>query len=149
MGEAVLLYDADCGFCRVMLALLLLWDRGRRLRPLELQGSEANALTNGMSDEERMGSWHLVTGDGRLLSAGKAFPPFFGLLPGGAPLAWLTARFPGPSESVYRWIAGHRSDFGPLLPGRAKRWADGVLADRSADAASRETRTGAASASRG
>ncbi|MDP9187873.1 MAG: DUF393 domain-containing protein, partial [Actinomycetota bacterium] len=58
------LYDRDCGFCRWSLSKLLAWDRSGRLRPVALQDPEADRLLAGMPEEERMDSWHWVTGDG-------------------------------------------------------------------------------------
>jgi predicted DCC family thiol-disulfide oxidoreductase YuxK len=132
VAGSVLLYDDDCGFCRVTLALILVWDRSRRLRPLALQAPEADRLLGDMSPERRMDSWHLVAPDGRVASAGAAFPPLLGQLPGGAPLGRLSARFRVASERGYRWVADHRSTLGSLLPESAKRWADAVIARRTA-----------------
>jgi predicted DCC family thiol-disulfide oxidoreductase YuxK len=131
VASSVLLYDDDCGFCRVMLAVILAWDRSRRLRPLALQTPEADRLLGDMSPERRMNSWHLVAPDGRVSSAGAAFPPLLGQLPGGAPLGRVGARFPAASERGYRWVADHRSTLGPLLPESVKRWADAVVARRT------------------
>jgi len=39
-----ILYDPDCGFCRVCIAALLRWDRQRRLRPVSLTSPEADTL---------------------------------------------------------------------------------------------------------
>jgi predicted DCC family thiol-disulfide oxidoreductase YuxK len=122
--RAALLYDADCGFCRWSLAKILAWDRHDRLRPVALQDSEADTLLPGMDPEQRMDSWHLVTPDGRVHSAGAAFPPLFRLLPGGRPLAVLTAAFPALTERGYRWVARNRGALGRRLrsgrrPGRA------------------------------
>ena len=36
-----ILYDPDCGFCRVSLAVVLRWDRHGRLRPVALGSEEA------------------------------------------------------------------------------------------------------------
>jgi predicted DCC family thiol-disulfide oxidoreductase YuxK len=120
MTAHALLYDPDCGFCRFCVTALLRWDRRRRLRPVPLTGPEAPGLLPGMGEEERMASWHLVTPDGRVYSAGAAFPELLRLLPGGAPLARLTARFPGATERAYRWVADRRSSFGRALrSGRA------------------------------
>ena len=113
-----LLYDPDCGFCRVCVAVLLRWDRDRRLRPVP---------------GENLDSWQLILPDGTVLSAGDAFPALFRLLPGGAPLALLTEKFPRASEAGYRWVADHRSGFGRLLPAAARRWADRVISESSAD----------------
>jgi predicted DCC family thiol-disulfide oxidoreductase YuxK len=143
MTPAQLAYDPDCGFCRVCVAVILRWDRGRRLRPVALGSPESDRLLAGMPETERMASWHLADPgcaknrpeNGQILthpevwSAGAAFSPLFRLLPGGAPLARLTDRFPGPTERAYRWVADHRSAIGGLLPGAARRWADRVLSE--------------------
>ena len=71
MSEAVVFYDADCGFCRWAVDKLLAWDRAGRLRPAALQGPEADRLLPGLSEEARMASWHLVV-DGR---STRAAPP--------------------------------------------------------------------------
>jgi predicted DCC family thiol-disulfide oxidoreductase YuxK len=74
MTPVAVLYDPDCGFCRVSLALLLRWDTRRRLRPVALGSEEADALLDGMPEDERMASWHLVEA-GRVHSAGAASRP--------------------------------------------------------------------------
>jgi predicted DCC family thiol-disulfide oxidoreductase YuxK len=128
---APILYDPDCGFCRVSMAALLCWDRRGRLRPVPLGGAEADDLLAGMPEEERMASWHLVGQDGAVRSGGDALPDVFDLVPGGRPLARLSERFPGASKRGYRWVAEHRSLLGRPLPGRLRRWADGVIARRA------------------
>jgi predicted DCC family thiol-disulfide oxidoreductase YuxK len=126
MTQAPVLYDPDCGFCRVTLALLLRWDTRRTLRPVPLGTEEARALLAGMPDEEQLASWHLV--DGRdVHSAGAAFPPVFARLPGGGPFARAAERFPSASDRLYRWVADHRSLLGRPIPGSARRWADRVI----------------------
>ena len=111
-----ILYDPDCGFCRVCVAVILKWDRHRRLRPVP---------------GEDLDSWRLILPDGTVLSAGAAFAPLFRLLPGGAPFAWLADRFPRPADRGYRWVADHRTWFGKLIPRGVKRWADRVISERS------------------
>jgi predicted DCC family thiol-disulfide oxidoreductase YuxK len=126
-----ILYDPDCGFCRVCVAVVLSWDREGRLRPVALGTEEANTMLAGMPEAEQMASWHLVQPGIR--SAGAAFSPLFRLLPGGAPLARLTDRFPAASDRGYRWVADHRSAFGRLLPAAVKRWADRVISESARD----------------
>ena len=126
MTPVPLLYDPDCGFCRVSVAVLLRWDTRGRLRPVALDSEEADALLRGMPEDERMASWHLME-SGAVHSAGAAFAPVLALLPRGRPLAWLTARFPRVFERGYRWVADHRSLLGRVLPATAKRWADRVI----------------------
>jgi predicted DCC family thiol-disulfide oxidoreductase YuxK len=116
MSTHALLYDPDCGFCRVCVAVLLRWDRRGCLRPVP---------------GEELDSWQLVLPDGTVFAAGAAFPPLLRLLPAGAPLAWLGERFPGATERAYRWVAGHRSVLGRALPQRARDWADRGISGRA------------------
>lgn len=124
MARVTVLYDADCGFCRWSLAKLLRWDRRGVLRPVALQDPEAPSALPGMSEKDRMASWHLVDSDGEVESAGAALPGLLRLLPGGTPLAVLAARAPKLRDRGYRWVAEHRSWFGRLISERAKRRAD-------------------------
>jgi predicted DCC family thiol-disulfide oxidoreductase YuxK len=126
MGPS-LLYDADCGFCRVSVALVLAWDRRRRLRPVALQSEDGARLLAGMAKAERMASWHLVLPDGSVQSAGAAFPPLLRELPGGATLAALAGRFPAATERAYVLVARHRSVLGRALPEGVRRWADATI----------------------
>jgi predicted DCC family thiol-disulfide oxidoreductase YuxK len=130
MAPVTLLYDSDCGFCRWSLGKVLAWDRRRRIRPLSLQSKEAERLLAGMSEEARMGSWHLVDDAGAVHSAGAGIAPLLRLLPGGSPLAALAARVPRAMERGYRWVAGRRSLWGKLVTDGAKRRADRRIADR-------------------
>jgi predicted DCC family thiol-disulfide oxidoreductase YuxK len=152
MTSHAILYDPDCGFCRVCLAVVLRWDRRERLRPVALGGDEADSLLGAMPEHQRMGSWHLVTPRWQedvaenatncrhlempaasVHSAGAAFPELFRLLPGGRPLARLAARFPRASERGYRWAADHRSLLGRALPAASRRWADRVISGSRPD----------------
>jgi predicted DCC family thiol-disulfide oxidoreductase YuxK len=130
-----LLYDPDCGFCRVCVAVILRWDRASRLRPVALGSEEADALLRGMPEDERMASWHLALPGPRrsVHSAGAAFPALFRLLPGGRPFAWLCERFPRVCERGYRLAADNRSLLGRALPSAARRWADGVISGSRQD----------------
>ena len=109
-----LLYDAECGFCRRSLGWVLRWDRHNRLAPLALQDPRAAELLDGMSEGERMDSWHLVSPAGESWSAGAAAPPLLRLLPGGGLPARLLAAFPRATERTYRFIARNRGTLGRL-----------------------------------
>jgi predicted DCC family thiol-disulfide oxidoreductase YuxK len=137
--QAIVIYDDDCGFCRFTLALLLDRDRGA-LRPLPLGTAEADYLLHDLTPAERSSSWHLVIdppGAEQLsfdavptrLSAGAALAPVLRFLPRGRRLAWLLARLPVLTESTYRWVADHRQPIGRLVPRKARRWADRVIAE--------------------
>lgn len=113
-ASAILLYDADCGFCRWAVAKILARDRRRRILPLRLQGPEADDLLPGLDARERMRSWHLVTSDHRFYSGGAVAAPLLRLLPGGRPLALLAAVFPNAVERTYRLVATNRGRLGRL-----------------------------------
>ena len=107
-------------------------------------------LLAGMPEAEQMASWHLVHpggrngaenatdachrgGDGAVRSGGAAFSPLFRLLPGGAPSARLTDRFPGARSAP---TAGSPTTAAPSagsLPAAVKRWADRVISESERD----------------
>lgn len=131
MAQALILYDADCGFCRWSLGALLRWDLRRRLRPLALQSPEAERLLAHMTPEHRMDSFHLVDEAGRVYSAGAAVRELLRRLAGGRPLAALSAALPGATEAAYRWVSSRRSPIGRRLPRSAVRRASARIARRS------------------
>ena len=113
--QSVLLYDADCGFCRWSLDKILVWDRARRLRPVPIQSEEGARLLEPIAPDARLDSWHLVRADGSLFSGGAAAAPLARLLPGGRVLAVLFSTFPGVTERAYRFVAGHRDQLARVL----------------------------------
>ena len=139
MAEAMLLFDAECNFCAWSVAPLLRWDRARRLRPVAIQSDEGRRLLADMPPDERLASWHLVGPDGRRHSAGAAFPHLFRLLPGGRPIAVLTAAAPRLFERAYRWVADHRSGLSDLVPAGSKRRAWRRVTERGAEERSEVT----------
>jgi len=127
----IVLYDSDCGFCKVMLAVLLSWDRGRRLTPLPIQSSSGEELLSGMSPSDRLASWHLIDGAGEVRSAGAGLPVIFAALPAGSAIARLASRFPSTTSLLYEWVAAHRGVLARPLSARARAWASGVIAERT------------------
>lgn len=113
-AEATVLFDGQCGFCGFSVDLIAGWDRAGRLRFVAIQSDEGQVLLARLKPEMRLASWHLYQ-DGRIWSAGAAFPPLLALLPGGRPLAALTRRAPRTTERAYRFIADRRSFFGRLI----------------------------------
>jgi predicted DCC family thiol-disulfide oxidoreductase YuxK len=95
--------------------MILAWDRTQSLHAVPIQSDEGQRLLDGIDPEARLDSWHLVSPDGRLFSAGAAAEPLARILPGGRPLAACFRAFPGPTESAYRYIAGHRGRWARLL----------------------------------
>jgi hypothetical protein len=72
------------------------------------------------------GSAHVVHDDGRRESGGAAVRDVLKALPSARGLALISP------ELLYRLIAGQRRQLSRLVPGRAKRRADGILARRGA-----------------
>src|SRR5215471_2518594 len=103
MADTTLLYDADCGFCRRTLSVVLAWDRTRRVRAVALQSREAATLLPDMPPERRMASWHLVSNEGAVWSGGAAVAPLLRRLPFGRPLAAVAAAAPGVTDRLYGW----------------------------------------------
>jgi predicted DCC family thiol-disulfide oxidoreductase YuxK len=128
--RSVLLYDASCGFCRWAVAQVLRWDRAVRLRPLGIQSEEGQRLLAVLDPADRLASWHLVTADGCLYSAGAAAAPLMRLLPCGRPGALVCSVSPGLTNRVYRWVARHRTGIGRFVPSGARQRAFGELERR-------------------
>jgi predicted DCC family thiol-disulfide oxidoreductase YuxK len=117
------LYDADCGFCKWTLSVLLRWDREARLEPVALQRAEAADLLKELTPAERMASWHLISPRGERCSGGDALSPLLRALPGGRLPASVFARFPRLSARGYRWLAEHRSGLSAWVSPSAKERA--------------------------
>lgn len=85
------------------------------ISPIALADPAIPELLAGLSDEERAGSWHLVSPRGEVLSAGAAVGPLLRLLPAGRLVAWIPEATPRTTERLYRWIARNRATFGAWL----------------------------------
>lgn len=126
----IVLYDGDCGFCKVMLAAVLTWDRARRLDSAPIQSDTGERLLAAMPVRERLASWHLTGVNRDVHSGGAALPIVLAALPGGAPLSRIAARLPRVTSSAYEWVASRRALLGRLFGERARTWAEQVIAAR-------------------
>jgi predicted DCC family thiol-disulfide oxidoreductase YuxK len=126
----IVLYDDDCGFCEVMLAMLLTWDRANRARPVSIQSTRGEELLSGMARQDHLKSWHLLDAGGMLHSGGAGIPVILDALPGGAPIASVVARFPTTTSRTYDWVANHRVLLGRGLGPRPRAWAARAIAER-------------------
>ncbi len=142
MPRWLVLYDADCGLCKWLLARILRWDRADRLQPVALQRAEAAMLLSGLTQEQRLASWHLIGPSGERYSAGAALPPLLRQLPGGALPSAVTAATPGLTERSYWWVARHRGQLSRWIPSSSKRRASEVVSRR--EEANAAVRTAAA-----
>jgi predicted DCC family thiol-disulfide oxidoreductase YuxK len=118
-ADHILLYDADCGFCRWSLDKILARDRDGRISPMPLHSPEADALLPGMDEQTKMASWHLVLPDGTVRSAGDAVAPLLRLLPRGTSLGIMASKVPFLTRATYRVIARNREKFGRALGTKA------------------------------
>jgi predicted DCC family thiol-disulfide oxidoreductase YuxK len=112
--DHAVLYDADCGFCKLSVRGLLALDRDERLRAVAIQSDEGRRLLTEVPEERRLESGHLVTPGGQVISGGPAAKYVARLLPGGALPARVLHRFPGATDATYRWVARNRGTFGRL-----------------------------------
>lgn len=108
-----LLYDSDCGLCSQCVAWIVRWDRHHRLDAVPLQAPDA-ALLVPIEPGARQRSWHLISPNGELWSAGEVFAPLLRLLPCGSPLAALASAFPDATNTAYRFVVRHRDRLGRL-----------------------------------
>ena len=115
MDEVIVLYDGGCGFCRWSASMIASWDRARRLRFAPIRGAEGASRLGDMDRARRDGSWHLITRDGRVASAGAAVPLLLRELPGGGPLARVAEALPRTTDRAYRALARRRRVLGRLL----------------------------------
>jgi predicted DCC family thiol-disulfide oxidoreductase YuxK len=129
-GSLVVLYDGECGFCKVMLAVLLSWEKAHRLDPVPIQSARGDELLTGMAGQDRLASWHLIDAEGTLYSGGAGIGVIFGALPFGAPLARVASRSTRATSRIYDWVAAHRVLLGRPLTARPRAWASRVIADR-------------------
>jgi predicted DCC family thiol-disulfide oxidoreductase YuxK len=138
----IVLYDSDCGFCKVMLAVLLRWDRAGRLTPLPIQSSRGEDLLCDMTSSDRLTSWHLIDDAGVVRSAGAGLPVVFAALPGGSAIARLASRFPNATSLLYERVAAHRALLARPLSARARAWASAVIEERTRSAVDIRDRAG-------
>jgi predicted DCC family thiol-disulfide oxidoreductase YuxK len=129
-GTLIVLYDGDCGFCEVMLAMLLAWDRARRLDPVSIQSTRGEELLFDMARRDRLESWHLIDAEGVLYSGGAGISVIFAALPWGGPIARIASRFPRTTSRAYDWVASHRVLLGRLPKARLRARAARVIAER-------------------
>jgi predicted DCC family thiol-disulfide oxidoreductase YuxK len=124
------LYDGECGFCKVCVALLLRWDRWRRLEPIAIQEAAGQRLLAPIPGPERLHSAHVITADGEILSGAQGAPALLRQLPAGHALATLLAVAMPLTRLAYRLVTAARPAIGSILPAAWCRWATVLIAAR-------------------
>jgi predicted DCC family thiol-disulfide oxidoreductase YuxK len=123
----LVLYDADCGFCKLCVTVLLTWDRRGRLCPRAIQSPETQELLSDLTGEGRLAEWHLIAPDGTRRSGGAGLPVVLRQLPGGVAPAVVLERVPGLTDRAYRWVAANRSTLSRFVPSAAKSRASDAV----------------------
>jgi predicted DCC family thiol-disulfide oxidoreductase YuxK len=115
--DHLIFYDQECGFCRRTLQIVYRRDtkRDRRLFPIALQDRAADRELPELTEESRMGSWHLKTPDGEIISGGAALAPLSELLCLPRALASFLRDRPELADRGYKWVADHRGPIGWLV----------------------------------
>jgi predicted DCC family thiol-disulfide oxidoreductase YuxK len=108
LARPVLLYDADCRFCRFVARAFVCLDRHERVAFLPLTDPEAKALLPGLTEEQRLASIHLVEPDAVRSSRGEALTRLIRHVGVPVPARLLSA--------VYTPIARARGVLGRLVP---------------------------------
>jgi predicted DCC family thiol-disulfide oxidoreductase YuxK len=123
----IVLYDADCGFCRWAMAWALRRDRGHRLIAAAIQSPLGVELLGDLTPDRRLATAHAVGPDGRLRSGGDAVAAVLVSLDGTRLLGRLARSVPGITGYLYDAVASRRTAFGHLVGERARRRADRVV----------------------
>jgi predicted DCC family thiol-disulfide oxidoreductase YuxK len=115
MRRPVLLYDADCRFCRFTARAVRRLDRRGRLALLPLGDEEASPLLAGLPEEQRLDSVRLAESDGELLARGGAVARVLAYL--GLPSALVGGRLAVRLlDAGYELVARNRGRLGLLVP---------------------------------
>jgi predicted DCC family thiol-disulfide oxidoreductase YuxK len=131
MGVVIVLFDADCGFCRWAMAWALRLDRRHLLVAVPIQSELGAELLADLDPSERLSAARVLDEAGRRLSGGAAAAEVLGALAPTRGLARLARRLPGPTELLYGAVAGQRSQLGRLVSARARRRADRLITTAS------------------
>jgi predicted DCC family thiol-disulfide oxidoreductase YuxK len=123
----IVLYDADCGFCRWAMAWALAHDPRHALVAVPIQSQLGAQLLEDLSPGERLDAAHVVRDDGGRESGGTAAAEVLDALPRTRALGRLARRLPAPTAALYGLVAAHRHGFGRFVGAEARRRADRLL----------------------
>jgi predicted DCC family thiol-disulfide oxidoreductase YuxK len=106
------IYDGDCAFCRTQVRRLQRLDWCGRLE--FVPSAALHGLPSDVTEADLAGAIHVISPEGRVFRAARAFRALAVQVPLLAPVGWLLW-VPGlifPAEIVYRWISRHRHRLG-------------------------------------
>ncbi len=136
----IVLYDADCGFCRWAMTWAVRRDLHHVLVTVPIQSSLGSELLADIAPSERLRSAHVIRDDGCRRSGGAAATDVLSVLPPTRTLGRLARRLPIVTALLYRGVAAQRKSFGRLVGNEARRRADELLGATSVTTAAELTR---------
>jgi predicted DCC family thiol-disulfide oxidoreductase YuxK len=131
----IVLYDADCGFCRWTMAWATRRDHRHLLVPVPIQSPLGSELLADVVPSERLRSAHVLRDDGGRRSGGAAVGDVLSVLPPTRVLGRLAHSLPRTTALLYDVVAARRRSFGRLVGNQAGRRADELLGAASATTA--------------
>jgi predicted DCC family thiol-disulfide oxidoreductase YuxK len=135
----IVLYDADCGFCRWAMAWAMRRDHRHLLVTVPIQSPLGSELLVDVPSSDRLHSAHVVSDDGCRRSGGAAAADVLSVLPPTRVLGQLAHSLPRTTALLYGVVAARRQSFGRLVGKEARRRADGLLEASSLTTASELT----------
>jgi predicted DCC family thiol-disulfide oxidoreductase YuxK len=118
-GRPLLLYDADCRFCRWAARVIAQLDRDEELAFLPLRVPEANSFLEPLPPEERYASWWLISPAGTRVGHGQGARDLLLATRLTRPLGRALSLVPDVVlDACYRFVASRRALLGRLVPDR-------------------------------
>ena len=131
----IVLYDADCGFCRWAIAWAVRRDHHHVLVTVPIQSPLGSELLVDIVPSDRLRSAHVIRDDGCRHSGGAAAADVLSVLPRTRVLGQLARSLPRTTALLYGVVAARRKSFGRLVGKEARRRADDLLGVQSASTA--------------
>jgi predicted DCC family thiol-disulfide oxidoreductase YuxK len=131
----IVLYDADCGFCRWAMASAVRRDQRHVLVTVPIQSPLGCELLADLAPSERLRSAHVIADDGRRRSGGRAAAEVLSALPPTRALGRLAHSVPTATAVLYGVVAARRTSFGRFVGVDARRRADELLVATSVSTA--------------
>lgn len=139
----IVLYDADCGFCRWAMAWAVRRDHHHVLVTVPIQSPLGCEILVDVVPGERLRSAHVLRDDGCRRSGGAAAADVLSVLPPTRVLGRLAHSLPRTTALLYGVLAARRQSLGRLVGKKARQRADCLLGVTSATtAAELEVRSG-------
>jgi predicted DCC family thiol-disulfide oxidoreductase YuxK len=123
----IVLYDAECGFCRWATAWVIQRDSARALVTVPIQSPLGAELLADLHSSDRLRAAHVVWDDGRRHSGGAAAADVLGALRSTRVLAGVARSLPRTTNLIYGVVAERRNSVGRLVRASARQRADRLI----------------------